>query len=307
MKEVRLIKAVGSVVAIASILALNPIGASAKWRQDNNGWWYSIDNSWYQGWQYLDSNWYYFGQDGYMKTGWLQDGGNWYYLYSSGEMAHNTTIDGFILGSDGAWVKTGWRQDSNGWYYVKENGDRETGAATNGWAKIDNKFYYFGHNGYMKTGWVKVESKWYYLMPSGEKAVNTVVNGYVLDVDGAWVTTTRESDEARNLILKEDSNYINSLKAKYGRDIILEKGCKLGNSTEFLGTNTWNIPSEEVYKFSLFDSENNEKCLYLVGKTSKNIYCIPHSGYVAAYQIKDNQIIKTFEWLREDKNDITWR
>lgn len=307
MKIVKLTKTVAGLTAIASILALNPVVASAEWRQDNNGWWYSNGSSWFQGWNYIDSNWYYFGQNGYMKTGWLKDGSDWYYFFSNGQMAYSTTVDGCILSGNGAWVQTGWRQDSNGWYYVKKNGDRETGSATDGWGKIDNKYYYFGQDGYMKTGWVQVRSKWYYLMPSGEKAVNTVINGYVLDVDGAWVSPTKESDEARNLILKEDSNYINSLKAKYGRDMILEKGCNLVNSAELLSTNTWNIPAEEVYRFSLLDSEDNEECLYLVGKTSKNIYCIPHSGYVAAYQIKDNQIVKTFEWIGDNKRNIAWR
>jgi|GEM_PF-2160097 len=43
-------------------------------------------------------------QDGYMKTGWLQDSnGKWYYLNSDGSMAHDTTVDGYTIGSDGAW------------------------------------------------------------------------------------------------------------------------------------------------------------------------------------------------------------
>jgi glucan-binding YG repeat protein len=40
-----------------------------------------------------------------MATGWIIDGGSWYYLNSSGVMLYNTTIDGYKLGTTGAWVK----------------------------------------------------------------------------------------------------------------------------------------------------------------------------------------------------------
>ena len=42
---------------------------------------------------------------GAMKTGWLNDGGNWYYLNTSGEMLSNTIVNGYKLGTNGAWVK----------------------------------------------------------------------------------------------------------------------------------------------------------------------------------------------------------
>ena len=39
-------------------------------------------------------------------TGWAKIDGKWYYFYSDGYMAHDTIIDGFKLGSDGAWIIT---------------------------------------------------------------------------------------------------------------------------------------------------------------------------------------------------------
>lgn len=39
-----------------------------------------------------------------MQTGWLNLDGTWYYLDDSGVMAHDTLVDGFFLGSDGAWI-----------------------------------------------------------------------------------------------------------------------------------------------------------------------------------------------------------
>lgn len=75
------------VIALATIttalIALNPIGASASWKQDNTGWWYTEGSSWATGWRLLDGNWYYFNSDGYMVT--------------------NTSIGGYYLNENGAW------------------------------------------------------------------------------------------------------------------------------------------------------------------------------------------------------------
>lgn len=73
-----------------------------------NGYWYYLDQSGAKqtGWQHLSSSWYYLDGEGKMQTGWFEDSnGKWYYLYDSGAMASNTTIDGYKLGSDGAWIK----------------------------------------------------------------------------------------------------------------------------------------------------------------------------------------------------------
>lgn len=59
-----------------------------------------------QGWTKTDGSWYYLDESGQKKIGWFQDqDGNWYYLSSSGVMLSNTTIDGYKLGTNGAWTK----------------------------------------------------------------------------------------------------------------------------------------------------------------------------------------------------------
>ncbi|WP_051688821.1 N-acetylmuramoyl-L-alanine amidase family protein [Butyrivibrio sp. AE2032] len=93
--------------------------------------WILIDGKWYYfnsegimltGWQKLDDNWYYlistgemlqdewfkdgedwyyFGPTGKMLTKWQQINGKWYFFYSDGKMAHDTTINGYTLGSNG--------------------------------------------------------------------------------------------------------------------------------------------------------------------------------------------------------------
>lgn len=76
--------------------------------------WLLLGDTWYYlegggamrtGWLNLGGNWYFLESSGAMKTGWLLEAGKWYYLYDSGVMARNTVIDGYRLGSDGAWIQ----------------------------------------------------------------------------------------------------------------------------------------------------------------------------------------------------------
>jgi foldase protein PrsA len=70
---------------VASVLALNPIAASAEWKQNNTGWWYTDESSVATGWKMIEGNWYYFNSNGYME--------------------HDTVIDGCQLGSNGVWIQ----------------------------------------------------------------------------------------------------------------------------------------------------------------------------------------------------------
>ena len=85
MKKVKLTKLIASLIVIGSVFTINPITASAEWKQDNSGWWYVDGDSWVTGWKLIDGKWYYFNSNGYM--------------------ANNTIIDGYKLGSDGAWIQ----------------------------------------------------------------------------------------------------------------------------------------------------------------------------------------------------------
>ena len=82
------------------------------WLLEGGNWYYlnPVSDGWKgamkTGWLNDRGTWYYLQQSGVMKTGWLQDtDGRWYYLYSNGAMAANTTIDGYYVGSNGAWVR----------------------------------------------------------------------------------------------------------------------------------------------------------------------------------------------------------
>jgi len=93
MKKLELTSIMTCILVVASVLALNPIEASAEWKQDSNGWWNTEGSSWSVGWRQIDGKWYYFGQDGYM--------------------VHDTTIDGYNIGSDGTWIQSNTQTEKN--------------------------------------------------------------------------------------------------------------------------------------------------------------------------------------------------
>lgn len=103
MKKLKLTRIIASSLIAVSALALNPIGASAEWKSDNSGWWYTENDSYATGWRVIDGKWYYFNSDGYM--------------------AYNTTVEGYKIGSDGAWIQ-------------ETQGTQETVLATIGDEKI---------------------------------------------------------------------------------------------------------------------------------------------------------------------------
>ena len=76
------------------------------WLNDNGTWYYLQSNGAMKaGWLNDNGTWYYLNSNGSMKTGWLNDNGTWYFLQSNGAMAKNTTVDGYKLGSNGAWIR----------------------------------------------------------------------------------------------------------------------------------------------------------------------------------------------------------
>ncbi|MGG2094965.1 YHYH domain-containing protein [Bacillus sp. S13(2024)] len=124
---------------------------------------YHYHNNWKQD----NGKWYFYDKDGTKAKGWKAINGTWYYFYSNGQMAANTTIDGYVLGANGAMqqaqtVQTGWKQNGSVWNYYNENGVKQTG-----WKQISGVWYYFNGNGVMQTGWQQVGGAWYYFNGSG--------------------------------------------------------------------------------------------------------------------------------------------
>ena len=119
----------------------------ASWKHNAKGWWYEDTSGWYakSQWQKIDGKWYYFGSDGYL--------------------AMNEWVDGYWLGSSGAWTyasRGSWKLGLKGWWF----GDTSGWYAKNQWQKIDGKWYYFDFTGYMAT--------------------NKRIDGYWVGSDGAY-------------------------------------------------------------------------------------------------------------------------
>lgn len=112
---------------VTSIFTIIPIRASAEWKQDSNGWWNTEEDSWSVGWKEISGEWYYFDNNGYMKTGWIQHDNKWYYLHNDGSMAKNTTIEGYVLDSNGAWIQTTQNSSSTS----KENNANNSNVVSN--------------------------------------------------------------------------------------------------------------------------------------------------------------------------------
>ena len=158
MKKLKLTKIIATSLLIVLALSLNPIGVSAQWKQDSNGWWNTEGYSWSVGWRLVDGKWYYFGQDGYMKTGWLQGSNeNWYYLNLDGSMSHDTTIDGFTVGSDGTWNQYAGNSSVKSLSNINPNSTAISGVTGVKFDDITKIVFYDGRGGRNKP--VTVEDK----------------------------------------------------------------------------------------------------------------------------------------------------
>ncbi|NFF80975.1 N-acetylmuramoyl-L-alanine amidase family protein [Clostridium botulinum] len=85
----------------------NASGAMMTGWQNVNGTWYFMQGSGAMktGWINDNGTWYYTNASGAMQTGWLNDNGTWYFLDGSGKMLSNITVNGYVLGANGAWIR----------------------------------------------------------------------------------------------------------------------------------------------------------------------------------------------------------
>ncbi|WP_105177315.1 N-acetylmuramoyl-L-alanine amidase family protein [Clostridium cagae] len=101
------VKATGWLQDGANWYLLNDAGImQTGWQTVGGTWYYLAGNGAMQtGWQNLGGNWYFLQPSGAMVTGWYNDNGTWYFCDGSGKMLANTTVNGYVLGANGAWVK----------------------------------------------------------------------------------------------------------------------------------------------------------------------------------------------------------
>ena len=119
------------------------------------------------GWQKSGSEWTYVEDSGKTATNvWKKGADNqWRWVNSRGVMATNSWADGeYYVDGDGKIITSQWKKLSKKdgssstmyWYYFGNSGK----CLSDGWAKINGKYYYFNDDGEMQTGWV--DSRNYY-------------------------------------------------------------------------------------------------------------------------------------------------
>jgi mRNA-degrading endonuclease RelE of RelBE toxin-antitoxin system len=185
MKNIKLIKVIASSLALASMLTIYPIGVSAQWKQDSKGWWNTEGSSWSVGWKEIDGKWYYFGQDGYM--------------------AHDTKIDGYQLGSDGAWI-----QASSNTKNVTTNENKsfdinefKNTLKTDGYpVEVRDTLY---KENVASKGWKLVNGKYYYFRFQGALLKDAIIDGYYLGADGA-LDTTKGKSQLQDITMKTEKS-----------------------------------------------------------------------------------------------------
>lgn len=85
-------------------------------------------------------------------------------------------------------VEAKWIKAKDGrWWYRHADGS----WTSNGWEKIDGKWYYFDKDGWMKTGWIQWKRRWCYCESSGACAYSKTLHidgkDYVFGRDGYMV------------------------------------------------------------------------------------------------------------------------
>jgi len=85
---------------------------------------------------------------------------------------------------------SGWKKAGNKWWYSYSNGS----YPKNKWEKLGGKWYHFDKAGYMQTGWKKISGKWYYfgsngIMRTGWKKISG--KWYYFENTGSMVTGTK--------------------------------------------------------------------------------------------------------------------
>ncbi len=101
------------VLLLSSMMALGiPAFSSSEayaaapegWQLNGTSWFYFSNGNKSVGWLNWNNKWYFFDPSGNMAhSQWITYNGKQYYLNSGGDMAVNTTVDGWAVGSDGAW------------------------------------------------------------------------------------------------------------------------------------------------------------------------------------------------------------
>lgn len=102
-------------------------------------------------------------------------------------------------------------------------------------------------------------------------------------------------EEAKELILAEDGDYINESNKKFKNEL---KYVGLGDSFNMEAMEKhWNVkPNSSSYYFRLANDEGDTAEYYVDG-IKKEVYRFPNQGGMPAYLVKNNNVIVVFPWI----------
>ena len=108
-------------------------------------------------WQNMNGKLYYVTKDGIVKhTGWFKE---------KDENPDAKNDYEYYLDKDYA-ATIGWKKIDNSWYYFNEAGVKQTG-----WKLINYNWYHLNQDGIMETGWIEDQGGKYYLNDEGARVV----------------------------------------------------------------------------------------------------------------------------------------
>ncbi|OCA98307.1 immunoglobulin-like domain-containing protein [Clostridium beijerinckii] len=183
MKKVKKLRVIAALLLVGVASVSNSSGANAEWRQDSNGWWNTEGSSWSVGWKEINGKWYYFKQDGYM--------------------VHDTTIDGYTIGSDGAWIQAAPNNVTTNKDKSFDINEFKNTLRTAGYP-IEERDTLYKENS-VSRGWKLVNGKYYYFSFEGVLAKNETVDGYYLGADGA-LDTTKGKSQLQDITMKTEKS-----------------------------------------------------------------------------------------------------
>ena len=262
MKKIKLTKVIASSLIVASVLSLNPIAASAEWKGNDTGWWYTDDSSYATGWKLIDGNWYYFNSDGYM--------------------VHDTVIDGCKLGSNGAWIQEVVIATIGDEKITKDAFDKEMN-------KYDNQLKQQYGNDYATNNTIKDK-----ITKIKKQKLNDLVIEKIL-LKKASDLNLKQYEESIN---KQINDTINEYKTKYSEkgqyeSILKQNGVTEDGFRELIKMSaTINAVEEEVLK-GIIVNDDEVQAYYNTNKDTK--FVVGAGANVAHILVADEETAKSLK------------
>ena len=321
------------------------------WQEENNNWRFYEHNKPVTNWKKIQGKWYYFNKDGHRlsnttfdgyvfnkdgvmaENGWNFINGKWYFANSSGKisqnkwekiggawysfdkdgiMLSNTTFDNYLLTKSGAMATNGWAKIDQNWYYATSSGK----ISQDKWEKVNGSWYYFDKKGIMlssttfkgylfnnsgamaENSWVKIKDTWFYANASGKFVQNKWEK-----ISGSWYSFAQ--DGAMLADKWSGSYYLKTNGAMADNEWIFDKNY---NSWFFLKRGGMYASKEWIGAYYLKAGGYMAKKEWIYDDTYKARYYLDDNGHYVSgtYKIdgKDHLFHKNGQWISEVSKEV---